>query len=147
GVEALQGIDLRIAGGMFGLLGPNGAGKTTLLRVLTGILHPSSGRVQIGGHDLATEQGRLAVRRTLGYLPQDLGLYPDLTAREFLDYVGLLKGLTDRAQRRRRVEELLETVALRDVGHRALKGFSGGMRRRVGIAQALLNDPRVLIVD
>jgi ABC-type multidrug transport system ATPase subunit len=146
-VQALRGIDLRIASGMFGLLGPNGAGKTTLMRTLTGILHPSAGSLHVGGHDMATEQGRLAVRRALGYLPQDLGLYPDLTAREFLDYVGILKGLTDRARRRRRVEEMLEIVALRDAGNRALKGFSGGMRRRVGIAQALLNDPRVLIVD
>ena len=146
-VRALSGVDLEIPTGMYGLLGPNGAGKTTLMRILAGILHPTSGSVHIGGWDCSTESGRTAVKRTLGYLPQDLGLYPDLSAREFLDYIGILKGLGDKKERRRRVEELLEIVRLEDVAKRKLKGFSGGMRRRVGIAQALLNDPRLLIVD
>ena len=147
GVRALDGVDLDVPTGMYGLLGPNGAGKTTLMRVLAGILKPTSGSVRIGGHDATTERGRTAVKRVLGYLPQDLGLYPDLKAWEFLDYIGILKGLEDKKARRRQVEELLETVALSDVANRKLKGFSGGMKRRVGIAQALLNDPRLLIVD
>jgi ABC-type multidrug transport system ATPase subunit len=144
---ALNEVDLTIPTGMFGLLGPNGAGKTTLMRILSGILRPTSGTVWVGGHDATTESGRQAVKHRLGYLPQELGLYPDLTAWEFLDYIGILKGLADRDARRRRVNELLETVGLADVAERKLKGFSGGMKRRVGIAQALLNDPRLLIVD
>ncbi|GAB3449523.1 ABC transporter ATP-binding protein [Actinophytocola sediminis] len=147
GTRALDGLDLTVPTGMFGLLGANGAGKTTLMRILAGLLRPSSGRVLVADHDLGTAAGRAAVKRVLGYLPQDLGVYPDLTAREFLDYVALLKGIDDRAVRRRRVAELLEVVALSDVAKRRLKGFSGGMKRRVGIAQALLNDPRLLIVD
>ena len=146
-VEALSGVDLRIETGMFGLLGPNGAGKTTLMRILAGILRPSSGSAFVGGYDCAVEKDRTAIKRVLGYLPQELGLYPDLKAWEFLDYVGILKGLEDRRARRSRVEELLEVVGLDDVANRKLKGFSGGMKRRVGIAQALLNDPRFLIVD
>ena len=146
-VRALDGVDLEIPTGMFGLLGPNGAGKTTLMRILAGILRPTSGSVRAGDHDAATEAGRTDIKRVLGYLPQDLGLYPDLKAWEFLDYVGILKGLEDKKARRRRVAELLEMVGLSDASKRKLKGFSGGMRRRVGIAQALLNDPRLLIVD
>jgi len=147
GVRALGGVDITIESGMFGLLGPNGAGKTTLMRILAGILHATDGSIDVWGHDGMTEAGRLAVKRTLGYLPQDLGLYPDLSAREFLDYVGLLKGMEDRALRRRRVGELLEKVALVEAADRRLKTFSGGMKRRVGIAQALLSDPRLIIVD
>lgn len=147
GVRALAGVDLTIPTGMYGLLGPNGAGKTTLMRILAGILRPTNGTVRIGPHDCGTEAGRVAVKRALGYLPQELGLYPDLSAREFLDYIGILKGMDDRAARQRRVAELLEIVALADVANRKLKAFSGGMKRRVGIAQALLNDPRLLIVD
>jgi ABC-2 type transport system ATP-binding protein len=146
-ILALNGIDLRVQNGMFGLLGPNGAGKTTLMRILAGIVRPSSGQITIGGHHLASERDRTSVKRMLGYLPQELGLYPDLSAREFLDYIALLKGLDDRQTRRRRVDELLETVSLSDVAGRKLKTFSGGMKRRVGIAQALLNDPQLLIVD
>jgi ABC-type multidrug transport system ATPase subunit len=147
GVHALTDIDLAIPNGMFGLLGPNGAGKTTLMRILAGILRPTSGTIQVGEHDGNTERGRTAIKRILGYLPQDLGVYPDLSAREFLDYVGILKGLDERTVRRQRVEELLELVSLSDVASRKLKTFSGGMKRRVGIAQALLNDPQLLIVD
>ena len=146
-VAALDGLDLVVPTGMFGLLGPNGAGKTTLMRILAGLLRPTAGRVRIGEHDVSTRAGRLAVQRTLGYLPQDLGVYPDLTAREFLDYIALLKGIDDRSARRRRVGELLEVVALTADADRRLRGYSGGMRRRVGIAQALLADPRLLIVD
>src|SRR5215472_2424994 len=107
-IHALNGIDLTIERGMFGLLGPNGAGKTTLMRILAGILRPTGGTLTIGASDCGTEQGRLAVKRILGYLPQELGLYPDLSAREFLDYIALLKGLDNPAARRQRIEELLE---------------------------------------
>jgi len=146
-VRALQGIDLTIPSGMYGLLGPNGAGKTTLMRILAGALRPTSGAFRVGALDGATERGRTAIKRILGYLPQDLGMYPDLSAREFLDYIGILKGMDDRKLRQRRVEELLQTVSLMAVANRKLKSFSGGMKRRVGIAQALLNDPQLLIVD
>ncbi|HLL78058.1 MAG TPA: ABC transporter ATP-binding protein [Ktedonobacteraceae bacterium] len=147
GIRALDSIDLSIPGGMYGLLGPNGAGKTTLMRILAGILRPTHGEIRIGEHDGNTEKERIAIKRVLGYLPQDLGVYPDLTAREFLDYVGILKGMDDRRSRRLRVEEMLEIVSLTSVANRKLKTFSGGMKRRIGIAQALLNDPRLLIVD
>jgi ABC-type multidrug transport system ATPase subunit len=147
GMHALRGVTLGIEPGMFGLLGPNGAGKTTLMRILAGILRPSHGTVRVGAWDLATEQDRLAVKRVLGYLPQELGLYPDLRAREFLDYIAVLKGLDDKAARRRRVADLLETVGLANAAGRTIKTLSGGMKRRLGIAQALLNSPRLLIVD
>jgi ABC-type multidrug transport system ATPase subunit len=146
-VHALNGVDLKIGSGMFGLLGPNGAGKTTLMRILAGILRPSSGTLRIGPYDGATERGRTAVKRVLGYLPQELGVYPDLSAEGFLDYIAILKGLEQTAERKRRVGELLEIVGLANVTNRKLKTFSGGMKRRVGIAQALLNDPQLLIVD
>jgi ABC-2 type transport system ATP-binding protein len=146
-VTALDGVDLSVPGGMFGLLGTNGAGKTTLMRILAGVLPPTEGRVLVGGHDIGQRPGRLAVQRRLGYLPQDLGLYPDLTPAQFLDYIGLLKGLNDTRARRRQIGELLAVVNLENVAGRRMKGFSGGMRRRVGIAQALLGDPAVVIVD
>jgi ABC-2 type transport system ATP-binding protein len=146
-VRALEEVSLTVPGGILGLLGANGAGKTTLMRLLTGLIRPNTGQITIGDHDVATADGRLAVQRVLGYLPQDLGVYPDLTARQFLDYVALLKGLDDRPYRRRRVGELLELVNIADAADRKLRGYSGGMRRRVGIAQALLNDPELLIVD
>lgn len=147
GVNAITDLNLVIPSGMYGLLGPNGAGKTTLMRILAGILRPTSGTIQVGEHDGNSERGRTAIKRVLGYLPQDLGVYPDLSAREFLDYVGILKGMDERKVRQQRVEELLDVVSLADVASRKLKTFSGGMKRRVGIAQALLNDPRLLIVD
>lgn len=147
GVQAINTIDMTIPSGMFGLLGPNGAGKTTLMRILAGILRPTSGTIHIGEYDIHTERGRTSVKRILGYLPQDLGMYPDLSAREFLDYVGILKGMDNRKARRQRVEELLEIVSLTNVANRKLKTYSGGMKRRIGIAQALLNDPKLLIVD
>ncbi|MEU6075354.1 ATP-binding cassette domain-containing protein [Micromonospora sp. NPDC047074] len=146
-VAALRGVDLTVPGGMFGLLGGNGAGKTTLMRIMAGVLAPGAGQVSIGGHDMTSRAGRRAVQRRLGYLPQDLGLYPDLSPRELLDYVALLKGLDDPAARRRQIGELLDTVGLTDVAGRRIKGFSGGMRRRLGIAQALLGDPTLLVVD
>lgn len=147
GVYALNNVDLAIPPGMFGLLGPNGAGKTTLMRILAGIVRPTSGTIRIGAYDGGTERGRTAVKRMLGYLPQDFGVYPDLNAREFLDYIAILKGLRDRTLRHKRIEALLEIVSLTQVANRKLKTYSGGMKRRIGIAQALLNDPALLIVD
>ncbi|BCL80513.1 multidrug ABC transporter ATP-binding protein [Ktedonobacteria bacterium brp13] len=147
GVHALNDLSVTIPTGMFGLLGPNGAGKTTLMRTLAGILRPTSGQLQVGEFDGTTARGRAAIQQTLGYLPQELGMYPDLSAREFLDYIGILKGLRDRRARQERADELLSLVALSSVAGRKIKTYSGGMKRRVGIAQALLNDPRLLIVD
>lgn len=146
-VHALNGIDINIQSGMFGLLGPNGAGKTTFMRILAGIVNPSSGSIHVGGHNLATEEGKLAVKSMLGYLPQELGMYAELTAEQFVDYMAILKGLNDTRKRSKRVLEVLEMVGLGDVAKRKIKGFSGGMKRRVGIAQALVNDPKLLIVD
>jgi ABC-type multidrug transport system ATPase subunit len=145
--EALRGIDLHIKQGMFGLLGPNGAGKTTLLRILATLLRPTNGRVVIDSFDLGQAAHRKAVRAHLGYLPQELGLYPDLTGREFLDYMGLLKRLYDRTARRRQIAALLEVVSLAGSTDRKIKTYSGGMKRRLGIAQALLGDPQILVVD
>jgi ABC-2 type transport system ATP-binding protein len=132
---------------MFGLLGPNGAGKTTLLRILATLLRPTSGRVVIGPFDLGQTSQRKAVRAQLGYLPQELGFYPDLTGREFLDYMGLLKRLYDRTARRRQIAGILDAVSLAANADRQIKTYSGGMKRRLGIAQALLGDPRILVVD
>lgn len=148
GVRALAGIDLEIqTSGMFGLLGVNGAGKTTLMRILAGLLQPTSGTVHVLGHDVRTASGKQAVKAVLGYLPQELGLYPNLTAREFLDYIAILKGVAGREERGRQVEALLEELRIAEVANRPLKTCSGGMKRRVGIAQALLGRPQLLIVD
>jgi ABC-type multidrug transport system ATPase subunit len=146
-VQALRGVDLEIGSGMFGLVGPNGAGKTTLMRILAGLVRPTSGAVTVLGNDVTSPHGKLATKAVLGYLPQELGLYPNLTAREFLDYIAILKGVTDRAVRRQQVNDVLHQVRLSDEADRQLKTYSGGMKRRVGIAQALLGDPQLLIVD
>ena len=146
-VQALRGVDLEVGNGIFGLVGPNGAGKTTLMRILAGLLRPTSGDVRVLGHDVTQAAGKMAVKAALGYLPQELGLYPDLTAREFLDYIAILKGLTDGAVRGKQIEELLDLVGLAEAAGRRLRTYSGGMKRRVGIAQALLGSPSLLIVD
>lgn len=140
-VWALRDVSLEADRGVVGLLGPNGAGKSTLMRILATITRPTDGRVLWRGRPLDDEPDRL--RRVLGYLPQEFGLYPKLTAREFLRYLASAKGLSAD----QRVDELLTLVNLREAADRALEGFSGGMRQRVGIAQALLNDPELLIVD
>ena len=145
--RALDGITLDLPSGMIGLIGPNGAGKTTLMRILCGIVGPTRGRVLVDGYDLAGARERRALKRSLGYLPQDIEPYPNLTPSEFLDYVGVLKGMEDRRARRRQADELVERVGLGDVRKRRIGGFSGGMRRRVGIAQALMGDPQLLVVD
>jgi ABC-type multidrug transport system ATPase subunit len=144
---ALDGIDLTLTEGTTGLLGTNGAGKTTLIRILTGVTRPTSGTVSVFGHDMATTAGRAAVKRLLGYLPQDLALYPDLTGREFLDYIALLKGIDDKRARAREIEALLAKVDMESVGTTRIGHYSGGMKRRLGIAQALLGDPRLIVVD
>ena len=146
-VYALNDIDLKIHSGMFGLLGPNGAGKTTLMRILAGIVNPSGGTVAIYGHDLTTESGKHQVKTILGYLPQELGMYTELTAEQFVDYMAILKGVDDSHKRNQRVMEVLDMVGLSNVSKRKIKSFSGGMKRRVGIAQALVNNPKLLIVD
>jgi ABC-type multidrug transport system ATPase subunit len=147
GVIGVDRLDLHVPGGMFGLLGANGAGKTTLMRILAGVLAPTAGTVTIDGTPLDSTRNRRKIQRDLGYLPQDLGVYPDLTARRFLDYLAILKGILDASLRRRSVDRLLDTVALSEHANRKVGTFSGGMKRRLGIAQALLGEPRLLIVD
>lgn len=147
GVKAINDVSLDIGTGMFGLVGPNGAGKTTFMRIIAGLLKPTSGEISVFGHNLRTYAGKQAAKAQLGYLPQDLGLYPNLNAYEFLDYMAILKGVTDSGDRRRQIDELLEQVRLTDAAKRPLKTYSGGMKRRVGIAQALLGDPKLIIVD
>src|SRR5215468_9060375 len=144
GVHALGGVNLALRPGVLGLLGPNGAGKSTLMRILATITQPSTGRVVWNESDIAREPD--ALRSVLGYLPQDFGVYPNLSAIEFLDYLAAVKGIPAAAARRR-ISELLALVNLADAAKRPLGGYSGGMRQRVGIAQALLNDPKLLIVD
>jgi ABC-type multidrug transport system ATPase subunit len=143
-VWALRRFSLELKPGVLGLLGPNGAGKTTLMNILATITRASEGAVMWNGVDVAKDPN--ALRTVLGYLPQDFGVYPNLSAQEFLEYLAAVKGL-DAAAARRRIDQLLNVVNLADVRGRPLGGFSGGMKQRVGIAQALLNDPRLLIVD
>src|SRR3954464_13891391 len=145
GVQALKGVSLDIPRGMFGLLGPNGSGKTTLMKILATLLEPDQGKADMDGLDLISSKAE--TRKKLGYLPQDFGLYPTLTAAQMLDYFAKLKGVNDKKERRLLVEALLEKVNLYAERNRRLGGFSGGMRQRVGIAQALIGQPRLLIVD
>ncbi len=141
---ALQDVSVTLEAGVIGLLGPNGAGKSTLMNILATITKPTTGRVLLDGVD--TTQRPDAMRRNLGYLPQDFGVYPNLSAREFLAYLAAVKGVPARPAALR-IEELLDLLNLTSAANRPLGGYSGGMRQRVGIAQALLNDPAVLIVD
>ena len=141
---AVDRISLTLGPGVYGLLGANGAGKTTLLRMICGVLRPTSGRVCLDGIPIDTLGA--AYRDRLGYLPQEFAGYPRYTARDFLLYMAVLKGMT-RARAKPRVEELLRTVRLQEAGGKKLRTFSGGMRRRLGIAQALLNEPDLLILD
>ncbi|AKU22560.1 ABC transporter ATP-binding protein [Massilia sp. MB5] len=145
GVVALDNLSLTIPVGMFGLLGPNGAGKSTLMRTLATLQEADAGSVFFGEYDVLDEKD--AIRRLLGYLPQDFGLYPKVTAYELLDHFAVLKGLGQRAQRREVVDALLQQTNLFELRHRRLGTFSGGMRQRFGIAQALLGDPKLIIVD
>ena len=141
---ALQQIDLTLGSGVYGLLGPNGAGKTTLMRIMTDLLAPSTGRVLLDGQDIAVMGA--AFRKKLGYLPQDFGVYPNFTAEQFLLYIARLKGLS-KFEAKRQTDDLLRMVGLEDKKQKKLKGFSGGQRQRVGIAQALLGDPEILVLD
>lgn len=145
GVQALKGVNLEIQPGIFGLLGPNGAGKTTLMKILATLLEPDGGTAEMDGLDLI--KAKAETRKKLGYLPQDFGLYPTLTAVQMLNYFAKLKGVTDRKERHSLVDALLERVNLTAERNRRLGGFSGGMRQRVGIAQALIGNPELLIVD
>ena len=140
--RAVDRVDLRLTEGINGLLGANGAGKTTLMRMLCGILKPTTGSIALDGVDVSSED----YRAVLGYLPQDFGYYPDFTGLDFLLYLAALKGLS-RSHAKRKAKELLELVSLKDAGKKKIKTYSGGMKQRLGIAQALLNDPSLLIVD
>jgi len=145
GVRALQSVSLDIPNGMFGLLGPNGAGKSTLMRTIATLQEPDSGSIRLDDLDVLADKP--ATRRVLGYLPQVFGVYPRVTAEAMLDHFAVLKGVTRRGERRDLVEALLKQVNLYDVRKRKLGGFSGGMRQRFGIAQALIGDPKLVIVD
>jgi ABC-2 type transport system ATP-binding protein len=147
GVAALAELDLELGPGITGLLGPNGAGKTTLIRILATLLSPSAGQVGVNGWWTSDLRDRVEIRRRLGYLPQDLGLYPRFTVFEFVDYLALLKELDDPAERHRRVRAALAAVELEDLARRKIRTLSGGMRRRVGIAQAIVADPLLLLLD
>lgn len=141
---ALSGINLSLENGVYGLLGPNGAGKTTLMRIMTDLLKPSTGRVLLDGKDIAVLGADF--RRRLGYLPQDFGFYPNYTAEQYLLYIARLKGLT-RFEAKKQTGDLLEMVGLYEKRGQKMKGLSGGQRQRVGIAQALLGDPDILVLD
>ena len=139
---AVDRVSLKLGEGVHGLLGANGAGKTTLMRMICGVLKPDSGTVTFDGIDVSTE----LYRSKLGYLPQDFGYYPDFTGMDFLMYMAALKGLI-KTQAKRRANELLELVSLQGDAHKKIKTYSGGMKQRLGIAQMLLNDPKLLILD
>ncbi|MCH5674793.1 ABC transporter ATP-binding protein [Streptomyces gilvus] len=147
GTHALDDVSLRLTPGVTGLIGPNGAGKTTLLRVLATALPADGGAFTVLGQDPATSAGRQEVRRALGYLPQTPGFHPDFTPFEFVDYVAILKELTDRGARHREVRRLLEQVDLGEVRGKRIKKLSGGMRQRVALAAALIGDPGFLVLD
>jgi ABC-type multidrug transport system ATPase subunit len=145
GARALRGVSLEIPPGMFGLLGPNGAGKSTLMKILATLLDPDSGSATLDGLDLVAEKD--TTRRLLGYLPQEFGVYPKLSALDMLNHLAVMKGITHGSERKEIVEGLLQQTNLWDVRKKALGGFSGGMKQRFGIAQALLANPRLIIVD
>lgn len=145
GTRALDGVSLKVHAGVFGLLGPNGAGKSSLMRTIATLQRPTTGTITMDGIDVVAAPER--ARALLGYLPQDFGLYPQATAQDQLDHFAVLKGIVDRRARRDLVEKLLVEVNLWAVRKQRLRGFSGGMRQRLGIAQALIGDPRILVVD
>jgi ABC-2 type transport system ATP-binding protein len=145
GVKALNGVNLSLSKGMFGLLGPNGAGKSSLMRTIATLQQPDSGSIVFDGTDVLTAPNEL--RQRLGYLPQDFGVYPRISAYDLLDHLAILKGLSNKAQRKEAVDGLLAHTNLFQHRKKAVSGFSGGMRQRFGIAQALLGDPDLLIVD
>jgi ABC-type multidrug transport system ATPase subunit len=145
GVKALDNVSLTIPSGMYGLLGPNGAGKSTLMRTLATLQEPDGGTASLGDIDVLKQKNEM--RRRLGYLPQEFGVYPSTSAQDMLSYIALLKGVTKAKERRELVAWMLKRVNLYDDRKKVLTGFSGGMRQRFGIAQALIGDPQLLIVD
>lgn len=145
GVQALRGVNLELSPGVFGLLGPNGSGKTTLMKIVATLLEPDAGTIEMNGADLLRRKNH--TRQMLGYLPQDFGVYPTLTAWQMLDYLAKLKGVTNTKERHALVDALLDKVNLSAERDQRLEGFSGGMRQRFGIAQALIAEPELLIVD
>ncbi|MEM9823390.1 MAG: ABC transporter ATP-binding protein [Bacteroidota bacterium] len=145
GVKALDAIDLSIPTGMYGLLGPNGAGKSTLMRTIATLQEADSGSIQLGTIDVFTQKHEL--RKVLGYLPQEFGVYPRVSAYDLLNHMAVLKGVSQKVERKQLVEALLERVNLQDHRKKAVSGFSGGMRQRFGIAQALIGQPKLIIVD
>jgi ABC-2 type transport system ATP-binding protein len=145
--RAVDGITLALGRGVTGLLGPNGAGKTTLLRIVATVLAADAGRVRVLGEDPADARGRLSIRRRLGYFPQEPGYYANLSAFEFVDYIAILKEMIERRPRHDEVRRVLTEVGLADVMHKRIKALSGGMRRRVIVAQALLGRPELLVLD
>jgi len=144
-VKALDNINLKIGKGMFGLLGPNGAGKSTLMRTIATLQSPDSGEINFNEIDVLKDQ--LSLRKILGYLPQSFGVYPKMSAEELLNYFALLKGISVKKERDELVNELLDITNLQDVKKKNVDGYSGGMKQRFGIAQLLLNDPKLIIVD
>ncbi len=145
GKYALRDVDLEIGNGLFGLLGPNGAGKTTLMRILVTLLRPSSGEVLVDGMDIHKQ--RKKIRKMIGYLPQEFSTFSKLAVWEFLDYAGALSGVKSKKARMKKVDQLLEDVGLFDVRDRQTSKLSGGMKRRLGIAQTLVGDPKIMVVD
>ena len=145
GVKALKNVSLTIGNNMFGLLGPNGAGKSTLMRTIATLQDPDSGSVQLDGLDVLANKNE--VRKVLGYLPQEFGVYPKMSAIDMLNHLAVMKGITSRKERAEMVDTLLQQTNLWDVRKKALSTFSGGMKQRFGIAQALLGNPRLIIVD
>jgi ABC-type multidrug transport system ATPase subunit len=145
GVRALKGISVKIPNGMFGLLGPNGAGKSTLMRTIATLQDPDKGSIHLDDIDVLEQKNEL--RKVLGYLPQQFGVYPKLSPEALLNHLAVLKGIINRHERKERISSLLQKVNLYEVRKQKLGGFSGGMKQRFGIAQALLNDPKLLIVD
>lgn len=142
---ALDGVDLSLSSGVFGLLGPNGAGKTTLFQIMATIIKSTSGRVMIGNHDVVRDARK--IRRMIGYLPQRMVYYDQLTGEEFVDYIALMKGMRERHTRRAEVWRVLETVHMAEHARAKIGTYSGGMKQRIGIAQAILGDPKLLIID
>lgn len=146
-ITGIEDVTITIENSMFGLLGPNGAGKTTFMRILATLMEPTKGEVFIDGFNLLKEKNKQRIKRILGYLPEEFGTYPELTGYEFLDYMGILYLMKDKYERTQKVKELIETVGLHNAATRKTKTYSKGMKQRLGIAQALLNDPQLLIVD
>ncbi|WP_448606742.1 ABC transporter ATP-binding protein [Paenimyroides ceti] len=145
GVMALDNVDLEIGAGMFGLLGPNGAGKSSLMRTISTLQSPDSGEIHFG--DINVLKNPMALRKVLGYLPQEFGVYPNMSAERLLNYFAQLKGISSKEDRKKIIKEVLEVTNLWDVRNKSVSGYSGGMKQRFGIAQLLLNNPKLIIVD